>query len=82
VIRLLSAAWVVGVTGLEKFKVTLQGENSRSGLDWCLAMTLLKTLFVCVDFLQDKNLRSMIERRWRLCTYPFAEASLLKMFDF
>jgi hypothetical protein len=50
VIRLLSAAWVVGATGLEKFKVTLQGENPRSDLDWWLAMILLKALFYLREF--------------------------------
>jgi hypothetical protein len=42
---------------------TLHGENSRSSLNWlCLAMTLLKALFVSEDFLQGENLRSMIGR--------------------
>jgi hypothetical protein len=34
------------------------------------------------DFLQGETLRSVIGRRWCLCTVSFLEASLLEMLDF
>jgi hypothetical protein len=45
-------------------------------------MVLLKALFWSEDFLRDENLRSMIERRWRLCTIFFLKASLMEKLDF
>jgi hypothetical protein len=68
----------VGAITQEKFRVLpSRGENPRCGLNWlCLAMALFKALFLgATTFIQGENLRSMIERRRRLCAVFFLEAS-------
>jgi hypothetical protein len=58
---------------------TLQDDNPKSGLNWlCLAMILFKAFFMSEDFLQDENLRSMIERWQCLYTPFFLKMSLLE----
>jgi hypothetical protein len=58
---------------------TLQDDNPKFGLNWlCLAMILFKAFFMSEDFLQDENLRSMIERRQCLYTPFFLKMSLLE----
>jgi hypothetical protein len=42
----------------------------------------VQILFPSKDFMQGENLRSMIERRWRLCTVFFLGTSLLEKLDF
>jgi hypothetical protein len=67
----------------EVHSLIFQDENPRSGLNWlCLAMSLLKALFESEDFLKSENLRSLIRRRWCLCSVPFLEASLLEKLNF
>jgi hypothetical protein len=66
----------VGVSIGEVQSSTFQGENPRSGLNWlCLTMILLEASFESGDYLQGRNLKSFVGRRWRWCTVHFLEAS-------
>jgi hypothetical protein len=70
----------------EVHSLIFQGENSRSDFNWlCLAMSLTRCwryYFESEDFLEGENLRSLIGRRWCLCSVPFLEASLLEKMNF
>jgi hypothetical protein len=39
-------------------------------------------VYMSEDFIQGENLKSIIGRRWRLCTISFLEATLLEKLDF
>jgi hypothetical protein len=74
----------VGETSQEKFKVLpcrvkIQG-LVLIGCAW--QWPCWWHCFVTEDFFQSENLRSMIERRCRLCVVSFLETSLLEKLDF
>jgi hypothetical protein len=74
----------VGATAQVKFRVLSFRVKIRGltliGCAW--QWSYGRHCFESGDYLQGENLRSSIGRRWRLCTIPLLEASLLKSLEF